>query len=353
MKNLIITATLFTLLVSGFSTTAVAQCSVASTDGYVVHVKIVPQTVIVSSMDCPDGYNYNIGYSYSVTFTGANIPSALYTLQTLISCNNGQINGGYGMPLSGGLGTSVTSTNPYVGNSGTAYSYVGKPNCTQASVQTLNCNNITLIIQGPGIPYQTISCNNTMVPLPVELVDYQGMASDDGVELNWSTASELNNQYYTVYNSTDGYSWKQLTRIKGAGTTTSYNAYDFVDKAPANGQNYYKLTQTDENGHETEQGVVGVEVVRENTGFATVFPNPSADGTISMRVVSSDDTPVIITVTDEFGRVVTTMQLAEAVKSGNRFIVQETLQLPQQKQVYFLDILQDGASLGRQKVVVL
>ena len=351
MKNFYF-ATLLSIISFAFSTPSFSQCNIISTNGYVVHVTIIPGNVIVSSADCPNGYNYNIGYSYNVTFTGINIPSSLYTLQTLINCN-GQINGGYTMPLSGGSGTSVTSTNPYISNSGAAYSYVGKPNCNQATVQTLQCNNISVIIQGPGIPYQTVSCNYSGIALPVELVDYQGTATETEVNLNWSTASERNNDRYSILRSTDGYTWSEIAQVKGAGTTADYKEYSYADRSPENGINYYKLTQTDFDGDVKEQGVVGIEFFRETTSTTSVFPNPSSGGNVSVRVTATEDDPITINVRNEFGRLVQTQEMAVPEKSSGRFVVQESIQLPQEKQVYFLEVAQNGNALGRHKVVVL
>jgi len=352
MKKTIQKLLLTLLLPISFTTASNAQCTVVSTNGYVVQVTIVPKTVVVSSTDCPNGYNYNLTYSYNVTFTGVNIPSSLYTLQTLISCN-GQINGGYTMPLSGGSGISTTTTNPYIPNSGAAYNYVGHPDCGHATVQTLNCNNISVIIQGPGINYQTVNCNYSGNPLPVELVDYQGEITPKGVELKWATASEMNNNYFTITRSNNGSDWTELTQVKGSGTTSSYNAYSYTDESPVNGVNYYKLTQTDENGHSKDQGIASIEYFSENSSLTSVFPNPATGGNCTVRILSSSDEVLNIIVKDELGRIVSTRDITQLEKSGSRYITQEQIELPAQKQLYFVEILQNGVSIGRHKVITL
>jgi hypothetical protein len=329
-----------------------AQCVIPSTNGYQVNVTIIPKTVVVSSTDCPWGYNYNLTYEYRVTFTGINIPSALYTLQTLIKCN-GQVNGGYTMPLSGGLGTSTTTTNPAIPHTGTAYSYGSNPDCLHATVQTLHCNQIQVVIAGPGIPSQTVNCNYTGSVLPVELVDYTAALTNDGVELNWSTASELRNDYFTIYKSADGQNWTKVAKIAGAGTTTSYNSYAWIDESPETGINYYKLTQTDLDGTIAEQGIAGVEYVSPEESMTTVYPNPSLDGAFHIRVVTSNQSPVQVILRDQLGRIAGQTTLAETDKFGKRFISQDIVRTESGSGFYIVEILQDNELIGRHKVEVL
>jgi hypothetical protein len=326
-----------------------AQCVISSSNGYQVRVSITPRTVVVSSTDCPWGYNYNLTYDYDVTFTGSNIPSALYTLQTLIKCN-GQVNGGYTMPLTGGSGTSTTTTNPAIPHTGTAYSYGSNPDCQHATVQTLHCNQIQLIIQGPGINYQTVSCNYTGGALPVELIDYTAGLSGNGVALNWSTASELRNDHFTVYKSADGQNWTKAATIAGAGTTTSYNSYVWTDETPGTGFNYYKLTQTDLDGTTTEQGIAAVEYIRPDESMTTVYPNPSLDGRFNVRVVSRTKSPVQVVLRDQLGRIVGETTLAETDTFGNRYILQDVVTAEAGSGFYIVEIVQDNELIGRHKV---
>lgn len=331
--------------------TASAQCIVNSLNGYKVHITIVPKNVVVSTADCPWGYNYNIALDYHVSFSGNNIPSSLYTLQTTIICNN-QANSFFGLPLSGGSGAGTTTSNSYVGTNGTAYGYGSKPSCQQASVQTLNCGNISIFISGPGILPQFVSCNY-VGGLPVELIDYTGETTEDGVALNWSTASEMRNDYFTVYRSNDGQTWTEAARIAGAGTTTDYNAYTWIDEAPQTGINYYKLTQTDLDGTVKEQGIVGVEYVDASASLTTVYPNPSTDGTFSVRVLTTSDAPVEVVLRDPLGRVAGKASLTNGQSFGNQYVLNDVVQAESGQGFYLLDIFQEGALIGHHKVEVI
>jgi hypothetical protein len=85
-------------------------------------------------------------------------------------------------------------------------------------------------------------------PLPVQLLGFSGQKTDEGVLLKWSTASEINSDYFVVERSTESNSWEQLGRQPGAGNSSSVNIYYLKDREPARGMNYYRLSQVDFDG---------------------------------------------------------------------------------------------------------
>lgn len=345
-KSYLIAGALF-LLAGNFN----AQCVISSTDGYQVNVTIIPRDIVVSSTDCPWGYNYNVRLDYVISFSGSNIPSALYTLQTIISCG-GQSNGYYSFPLSGGSGTAVSTTNPFIPNDGSAYLYTTHPDCLHATVQSLNCNSTSLIIQGPGIPYQTVACDYTASPLPVELIDYKATDKENGVSLEWSTASEFRNSYFTIYRSGNGTDWTKMTSVTGAGTSTDYHAYDWFDDAPLFGISYYKLAQTDLDGTTTDQGILSVERINSGNSSSLVYPNPSATGDFTIRVVTKSEEPVIVIVRDQLGRIVQETVMQNKSTSGKNTFLQDELHVGSSGAMYQIELIQENEVIGRHKVIV-
>lgn len=91
--------------------------------------------------------------------------------------------------------------------------------------------------------------NDIMVPLPIELQAFTCEPAIDGINIYWSTALELDNDYFTIEKTTDGNNFEVLTTVKGAGTSTSSKNYFYLDRSPSRGANYYRLSQTDKNGH--------------------------------------------------------------------------------------------------------
>lgn len=87
-------------------------------------------------------------------------------------------------------------------------------------------------------------------PLPIELVDFNGTNYYDHNLLTWVSATELNNHFYTLERSVDGFNWSEITYIDGAGTSStpifySYKDYTYIKDVT----NYYRLKQTDFNGN--------------------------------------------------------------------------------------------------------
>ncbi len=111
---------------------------------------------------------------------------------------------------------------------------------------------------------------------PVEFASFDGRAGADKVLLNWSTASELNNDRFEVERSTDGREYMPIGNVKGHGTTEKSMQYEFVDYAPKNGQNYYRLKQIDFDGQAHYSEVLNLNV----TGLTfkvNMYPNPVRD----------------------------------------------------------------------------
>ncbi|MFM8744484.1 MAG: T9SS type A sorting domain-containing protein, partial [Cytophagales bacterium] len=109
--------------------------------------------------------------------------------------------------------------------------------------------------------------------LPVELVSFSASSSNGVVQLFWKTASELNNESFTIERSRAGEKFEDVQTIKGMGTTPTATNYTAQDVTPYTGISYYRLRQKDFDGRTSYSNVVSVSV--SDTGGWSVFPNPS------------------------------------------------------------------------------
>ncbi len=111
------------------------------------------------------------------------------------------------------------------------------------------------------------------LPLPVELISFNANENNNNqVDVTWSTATEINNNYFEEYRSTDATNWEFLERVTGAGNSNMLNNYHVLDPLPANGINYYLLKQIDFNGDVTDFEITSVNVNSDNQ--LLVYPNP-------------------------------------------------------------------------------
>lgn len=121
--------------------------------------------------------------------------------------------------------------------------------------------------------------------LPVELVSFNAAIQNDRVKLLWSTASEKDNRGYYLERSAEGQSWTSIGFVAGKGTIEHRMDYFFMDEKPLPGMNYYRLMQTDIDGKYTYSNIVVVDM-RPGAEPFDVFPNPAADGVVSVRAES-------------------------------------------------------------------
>jgi|SRR6185312_11534433 len=97
------------------------------------------------------------------------------------------------------------------------------------------------------------------VGLPITLLTFNAVRSQNVVLLNWSTATETNNKEFTIERTTDKENWMTVATVKGAGNSSKVLYYNATDENPADGISYYRLKQTDYDGAFTYSAVVAVE----------------------------------------------------------------------------------------------
>ncbi len=106
--------------------------------------------------------------------------------------------------------------------------------------------NLTLTAT-PFVPIATNPCL-----LPVELLNFSAeWKEENSVKTSWTTASEKNNDYFTVERSFDAKEFSPIATVAGSGSTSVIHNYEFVDDQPPSplgegpGVRYYRLKQTD------------------------------------------------------------------------------------------------------------
>ena len=295
LLNILITLALSSTLL-GQSLTYTTSVNSSPGQNYSVYVTIVLTDIITTTNNCTWGYNYDVAYDYDIQIisngngngnsngNGTNSVS-LNTLQGYLSCGSNQ--GIYfNLPNNGGSGSNVTQVNAWNSNS----------DCATATVESLQCNFIDLQIQGPGIPNQYIVMQPSST-LPVEWLSFQAINNNDLAELNWSTGSEKNNDYFTVEKSIDGKQWTSLGEVEAAGNTNSISNYSWTDKNPSIGKSYYRIKQTDFDGRTDYSSIESFDL---EGAQIELYPNP-ATNVINIKSESQIDKTNIL-ILNSFGQ---------------------------------------------------
>lgn len=103
------------------------------------------------------------------------------------------------------------------------------------------------VVYGRLCANQNINFNN-VDPLPIELLSFSFEIHPGVVLLRWITATEINNDFFTIERSRDMLQWEELGKIQGAGNSNELLSYNFSDRNPVRGISYYRLKQTDFDG---------------------------------------------------------------------------------------------------------
>ena len=142
---------------------------------------------------------------------------------------------------------------------------------------TLDFNGVA-ITTGQVIGSTTSTGNfGACVPLPIELLSFTGQSQGSRNLLKWETASETNNDYFTVEKSQDAISFSPLDRVNGAGNSSHAINYSIYDNKPFNDLTYYRLKQTDYNGVYTYSTIIAVTNSLNETSINNIRPNPTSD----------------------------------------------------------------------------
>jgi len=152
--------------------------------------------------------------------------------------------------------------------------------------------------------------------VPVEFTSFTGSVVKDGVLLNWTTATELNNQGFEIERSIINQGWEKIGYVPGFGTTTEPKAYSFLDGDVTTGTYNYRLKQIDFDGtiaYSDEIEVV-VDLTPDNFELSQNYPNPfNPSTTIQFQVPKASD--VTVTVFDMLGQQVKSL-FAGQVQAG-------------------------------------
>ncbi len=135
-------------------------------------------------------------------------------------------------------------------------------------------------------------------PLPVTLTSFTASATNNGIKLNWTTASEKDNAYFQVERSQNGKTFLSIGQVKGNGTSNVAKTYSFTDVSAPAGTVYYRLKQVDVDGDSEYSKVVSVTASgNKATAQVAVSPNPFTKE-VSISINSVEDRTVQVELYD-------------------------------------------------------
>ncbi len=169
---------------------------------------------------------------------------------------------------------------------------VGTPGINAGTTTNPQVNRTGISLANLANTFYVGSVNVGSSPLPITLVAFTGSVVGNEVVLKWSTASEMNNAFFTVQRSRDAVGWSNIEQVAGAGTSSLPHSYTANDQSPYTGESYYRLIQTDLDGKRTYSSTITIDV-KKTASAVSLYPNPATDH-ISIAMADGGDYEVTL-----------------------------------------------------------
>ncbi|MFT6278591.1 MAG: hypothetical protein ACJAU0_001413 [Flavobacteriales bacterium] len=204
---------------------------------------------------------------------------------------------------SGPLNVNSNATDNCVSNGGSGGATVHAQSANGAtSSYSIITNSKYVDFTISGFSELWINGGSPISLLPIELLSFTAEPADNHVQLNWVTASETNNSYFTIERTSDHLNFETIAIIDGAGNSTQVLNYLALDNTPLNGLSYYRLKQTDYNGDSDYSNLVPVEFNGINDFIFNVYPNPNNGERFNIQTSQNEVVEVLVIVYDMLGK---------------------------------------------------
>jgi hypothetical protein len=154
-------------------------------------------------------------------------------------------------------------------------------NCFAQPTIALN-NTVFTGGNADGFAFSCVGSLGNEVLLPIQLLSFSANCYNQNIVITWSTASEINNDYFTIEHSADAANWILIKTVDGAGNSSTLRNYSFTDYITRNAVSYFRLKQIDFDGKSTYSRVITIKNCKENLvpNSLIIYPNP-ANGIIN------------------------------------------------------------------------
>lgn len=159
-----------------------------------------------------------------------------------------------------------------------------------------------------------VTQNSSLSILPLKWLSFTAQKQNSAVLLEWSTSSEINTSDFWIEHSIDGKNWKAIGNVSAAGNSTEIQRYDYLDYITANGMNYYRIRQYDNDGKYSYSKIVSVIISVETKPFKLIA-NPVVNNTLQLEINSSSNQ--IITLISNDGKIVWRKEFIQGTHSVN------------------------------------
>lgn len=327
------------------------------TNGSGGHASYLPANAIANTTDDIVYEKDRHGFDMAFAFPG--LPAGNYNVQLYFAETFHGVTGGN---PTGGAGSRIMNVNIEGNNLLTDFDISDQIGATTAMIHTYA--GITLSGDGimnidfsknpaaPDVPAIQGICmiaNNNATIFPVELLSFRAVPNGNYIDLSWSTASETNNDFFTVERSVDTRIFEAIGTQKGAGSSQSIRHYNMRDLNPFPTKSFYRLKQTDLDGTVAYSPII--EVNFEGTSSKiNVFPNPASGNELFVELGGFAEAHHLdLKLRDQLGRTISA-QRVELAFNGNLIVNM----MPRKKPapgMYILEVI-DGLDVFQKRILI-
>ncbi len=202
----------------------------------------------------------------------------------------------YGVIYSGGCWRQMSSTPMFALNGG----------------KDIEVDGVTMpaVSIRAGSSYTGFGSSSSNSLLPIELVDFTAVCDGGSALVEWTTASERENDYFVLERSADAVNFTEVARIAGAGNSIEMLSYSYYDNDMFGGDNYYRLIQVDYDGTTTSSEIIVVRCkdAAEDEPIVAAYPNPFTRE-LMLSLENFNNKPVQIELFDMLGKLIVTEKI--------------------------------------------
>lgn len=136
-------------------------------------------------------------------------------------------------------------------------------------------------------------------PLPVKYISFKLTHSSGNVQVQWSTATEINTDHFEVERSFDGNTWTSIVQLKAAGNSVAVNNYNYTDKSAGSGIVYYRVKDVDMDGRISLTEVKSIN--SQSNGAVRIY---SAQSKVMLQFASAVNSGITVRIVSINGQVV-------------------------------------------------
>lgn len=150
-----------------------------------------------------------------------------------------------------------------------------------------------------GGPGYTTSISETT--LPINLISFSAISAENYIDINWATASEVNNEGFYIEKINNQNVWESIGFVDGMGTNLTKTEYTFTDKNVLPNKNYfYRLKQIDFDGRFEHTKTVSAKINGKRS-IGEFYPNPANEFT-SINLLLNNEENIAVDIFNILGK---------------------------------------------------